>query len=269
MPVDAALRTLAIDVPSQPDALMRLSLLLAEDEVDLQAVTALVEADMALAAAVLKAVNSSMYGINGRVQSVHQALNYLGTREVVAVAFEMGLRAVFPSAPELDAIWSRATVRGFLMGRLAQALGLDAWAAHSAGLFEECGKAVLFKHASQRYRPLLAQAQSDEDLLGLEHDTFGVSHDALGAALCETWGLAAPAVHSVRYHTMVQATRQLPMHVPRRAVCLLSALAHAMVNERQDLEPMTRLLAPQADLDAERVWLAASQLHADLQALPG
>ena len=26
----------------------------------------------------------------------------------------------------------------------------------------------------------------------LEHDEFGVSHDALGAALCESWGLARP-----------------------------------------------------------------------------
>lgn len=232
------------------------------------AVSALVESDMALAAAVLKAVNSSMYGIRGRVQSVHQALNYLGTREVVAVAFELGLRAVFPSAPELDAIWERATVRGFLMGRLAQALGQDAWAAHSAGLFEECGKAVLFKHASERYRSLLAQASSDEDLLGLEHETFGVSHDALGAALCETWGLAAPAVHSVRYHTMVQATRQLPMHVPRRVVCMLSAVVHCMLNDRSELEALARALGPQADLDGERVWQLASALCEQMQALP-
>ena len=47
---------------------------------------------MALAAAVLKAVNSSLYGLRGRVQSVQQAITYLGTREVAAVTFEMGLR---------------------------------------------------------------------------------------------------------------------------------------------------------------------------------
>ena len=53
---------------------------------------------MALAAAVLKAVNSSLYGLKGRVQSVHQAITYLGMREVAAITYEMGLRAAFPPA---------------------------------------------------------------------------------------------------------------------------------------------------------------------------
>ena len=59
---------------------------------------------MALAAAVLKAVNSAMYGLRGRVQSVQQAITYLGTREVASVTFEMGLRAVFPDAPRARAV---------------------------------------------------------------------------------------------------------------------------------------------------------------------
>ncbi len=89
-------RLLDVDIPAQPETLVQLSLLLAEDSVDLQAVSQLISSDMALAAAVLKAVNSAIYGLRGRVQSVHQAINYLGTREVASVTFEMGLRAVFP-----------------------------------------------------------------------------------------------------------------------------------------------------------------------------
>ena len=89
-------RLLDVDIPAQPDVLVQLSLLLAEDEVDFNAASLLISSDMALAAAVLKAVNSAMYGLRGRVQSVQQAITYLGTREVASVTFEMGLRAVFP-----------------------------------------------------------------------------------------------------------------------------------------------------------------------------
>src|SRR5438046_1349659 len=151
MPVDAQLRSLNIDVPAQPDALVKLSLLLADEDFNMGAVSALIESDMALAAAVLKAVNSSLYGLSGRVQTVQQAITYLGTREVAAVTFEMGLRAVFPPAPELVPVWERAGVRGLLMGRIGQALNVDPWAAQSAGLFEECGKAVLFRHKPDSY----------------------------------------------------------------------------------------------------------------------
>jgi len=248
-------RLLDVDIPAQPDVLVRLSLLLAEENVDVPAVSQLVSSDMALAAAVLKAVNSAMYGLRGRVTSVQQAITYLGTREVASVTFEMGLRAVFPAAPELEPLWERARVRGLLMGRIGQALGVDAWAAHSAGLFEECGKAVMFRHATERYRPLLAQAKDDEELLLLEHDTIGVSHDTLGAALCENWGLAPPAVDSVRYHVVVNSTLELPMHVQRRAICALSAMAHALMTDPDRLEEVARKVAPQADLDP----LAASR----------
>ena len=242
-------RLLDVDIPAQPEVLVQLSLLLAEDDVDLPAVSQLISSDMALAAAVLKAVNSAIYGLRGRVQSVHQAITYLGTREVASVTFEMGLRAVFPPAPELEPVWQRASVRGLLMGRIGHALGVDPWAAHSAGLFEECGKAVMFRHVTDRYRPLLARAKNDEELLMLEHDAFGVSHDTLGAALCENWGLSPPAVDSVRYHVVVNSTGELPMNVPRRAICAISAMAHALMTDPDTLDEVAHKVAPQADLD--------------------
>ncbi len=242
-------RLLDVDIPSQPDVLVRLSLLLAEDEVDLGAASLLISSDMALAAAVLKAVNSAMYGLRGRVQSVQQAITYLGTREVASVTFEMGLRAVFPASPELEPLWQRARVRGLLMGRIGHSLGIDPWAAHSAGIFEECGKAVMFRHATERYRGMLEAAKNDEELLMLEHTEFGVSHDTLGAALCESWGLAPPAVDSVRYHVIVNSTLELPMHVQRRAICAVSALAHALMTDPDTLDEVARKVAPQADLD--------------------
>ena len=101
MPVDAKLRTLDIDIPSQPEPLMRLSLLMAEDQTNMTALSALIESDMALASAVLKAVNSSLYGLSGRVQTVQQAITFLGTREVAGIVLEIGLRAVFPPTVEL------------------------------------------------------------------------------------------------------------------------------------------------------------------------
>jgi len=266
MPVDPELRSLSIDIPAQPESLARLSVLLADDAVNLQAVSALISADMALASAVLKAVNSSLYGLRGRVQTVQEAITHLGTREIASVTFAMGLRAVFPTAPELAPLWERASVRGLLMGRIGQVLGVDPWAAHSAGLFEECGKAVLFRHASDRYRALLAQAHDDEELLMLEHTEFGVSHDALGAALCESWGLVATAAASVRYHVIVNTTRQLPMQLPRRSICALSALAHTLMTDPQALEEVANLVAPQAGLDPTLVLRGARKVQEQIEA---
>ena len=266
MPVDPQLRSLSVDIPAQPEVLVKLSTLLLDENVNLQAVSALISADMALAAAVLKAVNSSLYGLRGRVQTVQQAITHLGTREVASVTFAMGLKAVFPAAPELNPLWERASVRALLMGRIGTALSVDPWAAHSAGLFEECGKAVLFRHASDRYRKLLAGAADDEELLMLEHAEFGVSHDALGAALCESWGLAATAVASVRYHVIVNSTRELPMQLPRRSICALSALAHALMTDPGSLDEVAEKIAPQAGLEPTLVLRGARKVQEQIEA---
>ncbi len=264
MSVNAELRSLEIDIPAQPDSLVKLSLLLADEDINLQAVSTLVESDMALAAAVLKAVNSSLYGLRGRVQTVHQALSYLGTREVAAITFEMGLRAAFPPAAELEPLWERAARRGLMMGRLGQALSLDAWSAHSAGLFEECGKAVLFRHAKDHYRTMMRAAADDTGLVELERAGFGVSHDALGAALCESWGLSAPAVASVRHHVSAQRTRDLGMPEDKRPISALSVVAHTLMHQPQELEAVVEALAPQADLQAASLLRAASRVQDQL-----
>jgi len=261
MSVDPQLRTLDIDIPAKPDALVRLSLLLADEDVNLEAVGRLVESDMALASAVMKAVNSSLYGLRGRVQSVQQAVTYLGTREVAGITFEMGLRAAFPPSAELEPIWARAGQRGLLMGRLGQSLGLDAWGAHSAGLFEECGKAVLFRHAPDHYPSMLRAASSDTELCQIEHAGFGVSHDALGAALCESWGLGQSAVASVRHHVQAQAEKLLDGPPARRQIMALSIIVHVLMTAPETIDEAVEEISPQAGLDTVAALRATRRLE--------
>ena len=265
MAVAPELRALQIDIPARPESLVRLSLLMADDELDLACAARLIEQDMALAAAVLKAVNSSLYGLNGRVQSVQQAITYLGLREVAAITFEMGLRAAFAPAAALEPIWQRAAQRGLVMGRLAAAMGQDAWAAHSAGLFEECGKAVLFRHASEHYASMLRAARGDVELASLELAGFGVSHDALGAALCESWGLGASAVASVRHHVRAQAGGELPELPAHRMIVALSVIAHVLVAEPDALDETASRMASLAGLDPTLVLRSARRVLEQLQ----
>ena len=266
MPATAELRRNDIAIPARPDVLVKLSLLMADDDVDQRAISALVESDMALAAAVLKAVNTSHYGLAGRALSVHHAATYLGAREIAGITFEIGLRAVFPPAPELEPIWTRAGQRGLAMGQLGQALGLDAWAAHSAGLFEECGKAVLFAHASDHYRAMLRATACDSDLCALEQAGFGVRHDTLGAALCQSWGLADAAVACVRHHVEAQACALLPQAGASRALLAVSVLSQALLGSvPQAVDDVAAQIAPQMGWDMTLVLRAVRRVETLLE----
>jgi HD-like signal output (HDOD) protein len=257
MKIDTPQGELSIELPAQPAALARLNALLASPDLDWRETSGLIEGDMALAAALLKAVNAPQFGMNGRIRTVQQALTYLGTREVASLTYEIGLRAAFPQARQLHPLWLRAGRRGALMERLAETLGLSPWAAHSAGLFQECGKAVLFRHAPERYGALLAQSGADEELLAVkETESFGISHDGLAATLCETWGLAPAAVHCVRHRLTVRHTQLLPVPAPQRALAAVGLLANTLMAAPQDLPALAQALAPQLGLQPD--WLVAS-----------
>lgn len=206
MAIDPVLRSLDIDLPACPQALVQLSLLMHDEDANLQSIGGLIERDMALAAAVVRTVNSALFGLLRRVESVPEAVRYLGTREVSALTFEIGLRGAFPPSPTLNALWDRASRRGLAMGRAAPALDLDPWLAHTAGLFAEGGQAALIAHDAPGYAAIVA-AHPDELLrLDAETATYGLNHAALGGALCQSWGLAAEVAASVRLRPLALRT---------------------------------------------------------------
>lgn len=204
MPLDPALRSLDLSLPACPKAVLRLGELMAREDVSVAEMAAVVETDMALAAAVMRAVNSAMFGVLRRVETVAEAVLFLGMREVAALTCEAGLRATFAQTPAMARLWDQARLRSVVMGRCAQSLGLHAWRAQSAGLFAQVGQAALMSHDPQRHDSLRAALAADQSLdsacaLALaEREAFGVDHAVLGSALCRAWGLAAPVSDYVR-----------------------------------------------------------------------
>ncbi|TXH44003.1 MAG: HDOD domain-containing protein [Burkholderiaceae bacterium] len=265
MSLDPRLRELSLDLPTRPQLLGRLAELLHDESADAQQVGRLIETDMALASAVLRTVNSAMFGITRRVETVHEAVQYLGMSEVAAVTYQMGLRSVFPSTPELEEIWSEASRRSLFMGRMANLLRLDPWLAHSAGLFEDCGKAVLVGFDPE-YGAMLPQYEEEPPLVKMEMTRYGVGHDVLGAALCESWGLSALAADAVRLHVAATAHGDVPEEAKCRWLVALMLAADAWLEDEYSLRSMVEYVAPQANLDRGSFWSAAEKVSAQLGA---
>ncbi|MGA0612086.1 HDOD domain-containing protein [Caldimonas sp. KR1-144] len=214
MPVAPPLRSLEIDLPACPQVLVDLSLLLHDEGANTNRIGALIEADMALAAAVVRSVNSALFGLMRRVESVTEAVRYLGTREVAMLTYEIGLRGAFPPMPLLDALWERASRRGLAMGRAAGVLDIDPWLAHSAGLFAECGQAALVAHDADGYDAMVKRQPDALARIDTEIAHYGVSHAALGGALCQAWGMAGEISETVRQRPLALATMVVPTATP-------------------------------------------------------
>ena len=112
---------------------------------------------------------------------------------------------------------------------------------------------------------MLRAARDDVELASLELAGFGVSHDALGAALCESWGLGANAVASVRHHIEAQAQGELPEPPQRRVIVALSVLARAIMVEPELLDEVVADIAPRAGVDPTLALRSARRVLEQLQ----
>jgi HD-like signal output (HDOD) protein len=267
MNLPLALRRLDVDLPACPRTLVQMMALLRREDAPLSEFTELVEADMALAAAVVRTVNSAMFGLLRRVETVGEALRYLGQREVAAITFDVALRGSFEPTPAMDTLWQQASQAGLLMGRSARALGLDALHAHSAGLFARSGQAVLLQHAGARYEALWTALHHDLGaLVAAEIEAFGVSHAAYGSALCASWGLATDVVHHVR-DRVLPPERWPDVPWSERRLLGLGAVVDALLDEADvsacvaRLEPATACSARELIGAVEPAW---TRLHAAL-----
>jgi HD-like signal output (HDOD) protein len=206
MAIDASLRALDIDLPACPAVLVQLSVLMHDENANLRIISQLIESDMALASAVVRTVNSAYFGLQRRVETVPDAVRYLGTREVSGLTFEIGLRGAFPPRPMLTALWARAGKRGLVMGRVAPSLDMDPWLAQTAGLFTESGQAALVMHDTDGYEALVRSTPDAFAQLEAEAALYGVNHAALGGAMCQSWGLSREVASAVRLRPAVLRT---------------------------------------------------------------
>lgn len=254
-----ALRRLR-ELPSLPDAVGQLLLLLQRDDLDTRELADKIALDQAIAAKTLRLANSSFYGLSARVTSLQQAIAVLGMHSirtlVTAIAMTGSLRA--PALPGFDLrqFWRHALATAAAARALARCQQQNPETAFTAGLLHDIGVPVLATCFPPEYAAMdawrLAQGCSQSEA---EQACFGFDHAAMGAALAAHWRFP-PAIQeaAAQHHGEQWQGRSLPL-----TVHLANLLAHAAT----PADPAWQAL----DLDPP-AWLAVqARMEQDCQAM--
>lgn len=206
-------RTLAlarsIHIPPRPDVLRLAQEEALRAEPDLARMAALIGRDPALAACVLKTVNSPACGLTRPVGSIPQAVHLLGVRAVTRLVAGAALRQALGTAGEaMPRYWDTAASIAVLCAMVARELGTGAADdAYTVGLFHDCGIPLMARRFPD-YKALLAHANRDprEALTVLEERRFGTHHGVVGYYMARTWNLPAVVCEAVlRHHDLPEA----------------------------------------------------------------
>jgi HD-like signal output (HDOD) protein len=223
----AAEQLVQVELPARPGVLVALSAQMQLEEPDFHQVSELISADPGLASALIKTANSPYVGLGRRVSSVMQALYYLGMGEVFSIVTGLMLRRVFAANDErVERLWDESARRAGLMAKLArEARWVKPDRAHTCGLFENCGMAVLLQHAPG-YKEVFAQVEAAADPQSFEREQYGLDHPVIGDALVRTWGLPETIALAVRHHHRVQELLRQQLPEESMVLVALSALAN-------------------------------------------
>lgn len=217
-----------VELPTMPEVLVKLNEVLAAPGISAAEVADVIATDPAVAANVLRIVNSAHYGLQTRVASIRLAVSMMGfatTKKVVLKAAVFSAFAQRGAAGEHfdpSMFWRHAIYTGVAARALAQASPAHSNThpedAYIAGLLHDIGKIILMDKAGPAYAEMLRGAaerglpESDVEL-----EEFGFTHADLGSVLAIKWSLPEDLAIAIRSH-------HAPAHDPLNRS--LSALVH-------------------------------------------
>jgi len=193
-----------IGIPPCPAVLAEFMAESNQDDPDVRRLSHLVNKDVALAAAVLKTVNSPLYGLSRKARTVQDALTLLGLQEAARLIAGFLLRQAFASfnSQAMYEYWDASARIAMVAAYLARELGvakLDE--AHTFALFRDCGVPVLLARYPE-YEKLLAETRggNERQRIEIERTDYGYDHALVGSTLAQNWHLPAEIWHAIRVH---------------------------------------------------------------------
>ena len=173
-------------------------------EFEISKVAACLEHDPALAARILRVVNSSRYGLPRKVSNIRHAAAYLGQRSLRMFAITFALVETLTSrsqSPLTTSYWPRALTVATSASLLCETHAPECRDdAYTSGLLADVGILILAQLENLRYEPLFARHEHGEPLLDAEQQEFQFTHPQLGARLLELWEVPDSVVAAVALH---------------------------------------------------------------------
>ncbi|HZX32380.1 MAG TPA: HDOD domain-containing protein [Rhodocyclaceae bacterium] len=192
-------------LPSLPSAVSEVLASFGNEDADVDTIAQQIARDQALAARVLRVANSSFYGLQTKVGTIHEAVVILGFRAVRSMVLAVGMNGAFrvEQCPGFDApSYLKHGVGVALAARaMAPLMRLSPEIAFTAGLLHDIGVLVLASSFSRQYAEALAyRKQHDCFVVEAERRVLGIDHAEVGGLLAETWRFPAAIRDAITYH---------------------------------------------------------------------
>lgn len=192
-------------VPSLPEVAIRLIQIAQQDEPDFSEAARVISTDPALCGKILKTVNSALFGLRGKVNTIEEALPKLGLTMVrtLVLTFQLARQgqAQQDINPLLRQIWRRSLSQAVISELLGEMNNKDECTSDFlAGLLQDTGILVMLSECPTQYVTHVLEHSDGFDVVAAERAHFGFTHADVSAAIAQSWGLDLGLVDAIQRH---------------------------------------------------------------------
>ncbi len=228
-----------IIIPPCPELLAALQREVSQGDPDPLAIARIAGSDVAMAAALIRISNSSLYARSEPVRTVAESVAMLGVVPTVAVLTGFLVRNAIPiKSPLIEHFWESSTRRSMAMAFIARQLyGVDPDVAQTCGLFCHVGIPVMML-GLKGYSGTLAEAMARQDrtFTETENAAHRTDHAVVGAIVAKTWRLPAVISIAVRLHHDFAALRDKAIPMDVRNLVAIAFVAEHLVGQHEGVQ---------------------------------
>ena len=210
-------------IPSLPEVVTQVVRLVNDPSSSAKQVEEIMAKDPAMAAKILRMVNSVYYGLKETVNDLEQAIAILGFKTIRSIALSISVINMFQQKDagfNMKAFWTHSAVCACIGRLIGQRTKLpDPELAFIIGLLKDIGMLILVQYAPDETKATIALAR--EYRLNFKRACRKVldpDHQEVAAWLCERWGLDDSMTDTIRYQDDLEECQDPKMV----SICLFS-----------------------------------------------
>ncbi|MCG5052920.1 MAG: GGDEF domain-containing protein [Myxococcales bacterium] len=180
-------------LPTLPAVAVQVLDLCQKADPEIPQIAKVISNDAALAAKLLKMVNSPLFGLRNEVTTVSHAISMLGLNSVRTMALSFTLAQSMKGGKQawFNDFWKRSALAASAAREIANIIGMrEREEAFLGGLLQDIGMLAFAQIARKEYDELANAHEGHHDgLAEAEQTTYGCDHSRVGGWLVEKWKL--------------------------------------------------------------------------------
>jgi len=194
-------------LPVLPAVYMKLTHLLNVPDTSIRMISNIISEDQAVAAMVLKIVNSAAYGFYNRIGDLQHAIVILGLNEIKSLVLATSMYKVVnefksSSAFDMQEFWKHSIGCAISARVLAETADLKSPEdVFTGGLLHDIGKLIHAAYLREEFDGVVANVvETGSQMSESEKKILGFDHAQTGSALAEKWRLPRETVNMIAHH---------------------------------------------------------------------